>query len=97
MNIVYRRFRLGGIPTKLGNFLLINPLQPGVAFPRPLKTENLFFKRKFSYDLVTKPSNYFVKSFLNSHSFQETRASSTIPCETNRADKIILNIFDVTM
>ena len=55
----------------------------------------LLLKRKFPYDLVTKPLNvsiYFVKSFLKSHSFQETRETSTIFCETNRADKIIPNM-----
>ena len=40
---------------------------------------------------------YFVKSFLKSHSFQEARASWTNSCETNRADKIVLNIFGVAM
>ena len=60
----------------------------------------LFLKEKLSSDPETKPSNVrinFVKSFLKSHSFQETRASSTVSCETNRADKIILNIFGAAM
>ena len=62
MIIVYRRFYLSGIFTKLGHFLL--------------------FKRKFSYDPATKPSKdriYFVKSFLNSKNFQETRAAAQFP------------------
>ena len=42
-------------------------------------------------------SIYFVKSFLKYYSFQETRASSTVYSETNRADKIILNIFGVAI
>ena len=42
-------------------------------------------------------STIFVKSFLKRHSFQETRATSTGFSETNRADKIILNIFGVAM
>ena len=60
----------------------------------------LSLKGKLSSDPETKPSNVridFVKSFLKSHSFQETRASSTVSCETNRADKIILNIFGAAM
>ena len=78
MNIVFRRFYLNDISTKLGYFLLL--------------------KRKFSYDPAAKPpsdSIYFVKIFLKSHSFQETRASSTDFSETNRTVKIILNIFGV--
>ena len=51
----------------------------------------LLLKIKFSYDLATKPLIYFVKSFLKSHSFQETRVKSTVSCKTNRANKIILN------
>ena len=42
-------------------------------------------------------SIYFVKSFLNYQSFQETRASSTVSSETNRAVKIILNMSGVGM
>ena len=60
----------------------------------------LLFKRKLSYDSMKRPSNVsirFVKSFLKSYSFQETRASSTASSETNRTDKIILNIFGVAM
>ena len=60
---------------------------------------SLSFK-KISYDPVTKPSNviiYFVKSFLKFRIFQETRASSRDSSETNRVDKIILNIFGVAM
>ena len=56
----------------------------------------LLLKRKFSYDPVTKSSTVD-KSFLKFHSFQEARASSTISSETNKADKIILNIFGITM
>ena len=80
MNIVYRRFHLSDILTKLGHFLLL--------------------KNFFPYDLGTKPSSvsiYFVKSFLKSHSFQETSASNTVSSEANRADKIILNTFGVAM
>ena len=59
----------------------------------------LLFK-KVSYDPVTKPSNvsiYFAKSFLKFRIFQETRASSIVSSETNRADKIILNVFGIAM
>ena len=46
----------------------------------------LLRKRKISYDPAAKPlSNYFAKRFLF------CQAS----CDTNRGDKIILNIFDV--
>ena len=57
-------------------------------------------KRKFFMIPQQNPLNvsiYFVKSFLKYHSFQETRASSTIYSETNRAEKIILNIFGVAI
>ena len=60
----------------------------------------ILLKRKFSYDPATKPSNfsiYFVKSFLKSHSFWETKASSTVSFETNRGKKIILYILGVAM
>ena len=58
----------------------------------------LLLEWKFSYDLATKPSSiYFVKRFLKSWSFQEINAASTTSCETNRGDKIILNIFGVVM
>ena len=80
MNIVYSRFHLSGILTKLVHFLLL--------------------KKKNSYNPSIKSqgiSIYFVKSFLKSHSLHETRASSTASSETNRADKMILNIFGVAM
>ena len=51
-------------------------------------------KRNFPYDPRTKPSNvsiYFFKNALNSQSFEETRASSTVSSE------IILNIFGVAV
>ena len=57
----------------------------------------LLLKRKSCFDSATKLSNvsiYFVKSFLKSH---ETKACSTISCEINKGDKIILNIFGVAM
>ena len=59
----------------------------------------LLLKRKFSYDPATKPSNVsiFVKPFLKFRSFQETRANSKVSSETKRADRIILNIFGVTI
>ena len=81
MNTVYRRVHLSGILNKLDHFLLL--------------------KRKF---FMIPPQNHrtlsksiLSKSFLNSHGFQVTRASSTISYKTNRADKIILNIFGVAM
>ena len=60
----------------------------------------ILLKRKFSHDPATKPLNgsiYFLKNILKFHNFQETRASSTVASETNRANKIILNIFGVAM
>ena len=60
----------------------------------------MLLKKNILMISVTKPSIfsiYFVKSFLKSHSFQETRASSTISSETNRADKIILIMFCVAV
>ena len=60
----------------------------------------LLLKRKFSYDPAIKLLNvsiYFVKRFLTSYSFQETRASSTVSSEINRAHTIILNISGVAM
>lgn len=51
----------------------------------------------FSFiDPITKLSNvsiYIVKNFLKSHKFQETAANSKIYCQTNRADKLLLNVF----
>ena len=80
MNIVYRRFHLSGILTKLDYFLVL--------------------KTKFSNDLAMKLLNvsiYFLKNILKSHSFQKARSSSTVSSETNRANKIILNIFGAAM
>ena len=82
MNIVCRRFHLSGILAELGYFLLL--------------------KRNFSHNSATKASNisiYFeiLKSFLKSQSFQEIRASSTVSSDTNRADKVILNVVGVAM
>ena len=60
----------------------------------------LLLQRKLPYDHATKPLNvsiFFVKGFLKSHSFQETRVSSTVSTVRNRADKIILNIFGVAI
>ena len=59
-----------------------------------------FLKRTLSYDSATKPSNvsiYLVESFLKPHDFEETRASSTIYCQTNWADKIVVNRFGVAL
>ena len=42
-------------------------------------------------------STYFVKGFLKSHIFQGRKASSTVSSETNRAEKIIPNIFIIAM
>ena len=61
---------------------------------------SLLLKRILFYDPSTKPSNvniFFVKSFLKSNSFQEPRANSSISCEINRANKIILNMFGVAI
>ena len=61
---------------------------------------SLLLKRKVSYDPATKPSNvsiYFVKNFLKSHNFRETRGSTPISCQTSREDKIVLNIFAVAL
>ena len=58
----------------------------------------LLLKRKLFYSPVTKHLNvsiYFLKNILKSHSFQETKASITVSSETNRANKINLNIFGV--
>ena len=81
MNIIYRTIHLSGILNKLGHFLLLKRIN-FLMIPRQ------------------NPSNIstiFVKSFLKRHSFRETRATSTGFSETNRADKIILNIFGVAM
>ena len=59
----------------------------------------LLLERKFSYDSGTKPfSIYLILSnvFWNL-SFQETKASSTTSCNTDRGDNAILNIFGVAM
>ena len=42
-------------------------------------------------------SIYFVKRYLKSHSFLQTRGSSIISCKENRAHKIILNISGVAI
>ena len=59
--------------------------------------ENFIF---CAVNLATKPSHigiYCIKSFLKSHSFQETRANSAVFSKANTTDKIILNIFGVAI
>ena len=80
--IVYRRFHLSRVFTKLGNFLFL--------FSVLLKGNDLTKK-------LSKVNSYSVKTFPTSHNFQETRASSTSSCQTNRAGKLILSIFGVAM
>ena len=57
-------------------------------------------KRKFTFNPAKNPSIvsiYFIKRFVKSHSFQETKASGTVSSEANRADKIILNICGIAV
>ena len=64
---------------------------------------NFVYLKFHSGEILTKHGHflnisiYFVKGFLKSHIFQGRKASSTVSSETNRAEKIIPNIFIIAM
>ena len=59
----------------------------------------LLVKRKFSDDPTTNSLtlHLFCQKFLKSHNFQGRRVNSTVSSGTNREDKIIINLYSVSM